>query len=69
MLEVILKKANLKDVLIVLLGSLAIVGFWIGAWNLLDKYLFPTNFLLSQGVSIVLGILILILLSKRGGWK
>jgi len=64
MLENILKRANLTDVLIILVGSVAIVGFWRGVWNLFDKFLLPGDFLLSQIASIVLGILILIVLSR-----
>ncbi len=64
MLENILKRANLTDVLIILVGSVAIVGFWRGVWNLFDKFLLPGNFLFSQIASIVLGILILIVLSR-----
>ena len=65
MLENILKKANLSDVIIVLISSIAIVGFWRGTWNILDKFLFPSNFILSQASSIVLGILILIILARH----
>ncbi|MBC8435291.1 hypothetical protein H8D91_02195 [archaeon] len=69
MLEAILKKTNLRDVLIILIASLAIVGFWRGVWGLLDYFLFPNNFLLSQIISIFLGIFILLWLSRNGGWK
>lgn len=64
MLERLLKKADFFDVLIVLVASLAIVGFWRGMWNLMDKFLFPGNFILSQVVSIVVGIIILFFLSR-----
>ncbi len=67
MLEKILKKASLLDVLIVFVASISIVSFWRGAWNLLDKYLLPGNFLLSQIVSMGVGILILFLLSRYRG--
>lgn len=69
MLEAILKKTNLKDVGIILFASIAIVAFWRGAWNLLDLYLFPNNFLMSQIVSIILGVIILGALSRWGGWN
>lgn len=64
MLENILKKANLTDVLIVVLSSIGIVGFWRGTWNLLDAYLIPNYFLWSQITSIIGGIAILIVLSR-----
>ncbi len=65
MLESILKRASERDVLIIILGSLAIVGFWRGVWNLLDMYLLPGNFILSQIISIIAGIIILAILSKH----
>ena len=64
MLEKILKKVNLRDVLIILVVSVAIVGFWRGVWNLIDRFLFPGNFVLSQLVTIVGGILIILILSR-----
>jgi len=66
MLEKLLKGVNLGDVGIVLIAAIAIIGVWRGVWNLMDKYLFPGNFLMSQIVSIAVGILILVILSK---WK
>jgi len=64
MLEKILKQANLFDVFIIFVASVAIVGFWRGVWNLVDKFLFPGNFVLSQLISIVGGILLLIILLR-----
>ena len=64
MLENILKRVSLVDVLIIFVGSIAIVGFWRGVWNLFDKFLFPNNFVLSQVVSILVGVIILIILSR-----
>jgi hypothetical protein len=69
MLEEVLKKADFKDVLIVLIGSLSIVAFWRGAWNLLDKYFVPNNFLWSQVFSIIAGVIVLVLISRVGGWN
>jgi hypothetical protein len=65
MLEEILKKASMKDVLIIVLSSLGIVGFWRGVWNIMDKFLFPNNFILSQTLSIIIGVTILIIMSKH----
>jgi len=55
---------NLFDVVIILLSSLSIVAFWRGIWNLMDKYLLPSNFLLSQLITIFGGIILLIIISK-----
>lgn len=68
MLEKILKKAGLKDVFIISVSSIAVVAFWKGAWNLFDTLFMPNNFLWSQIWSMVLGILILLILSRYGGW-
>ncbi len=59
-----LKKATLWDVLIILIGSVAIVGFWRGVWNLFDKFLYPNSFLVSNIISIAAGVLILGVLSR-----
>lgn len=59
-----MKRFSLRDVFWVLVGAMAIVGFWRGVWNLLDKYLIPSHFVLSQLISIVGGIFILILISR-----
>lgn len=64
MLETILKKTNLRDVFIGVIAAFAIICVWRGSWNLLDKFLLPKNFILSQISSIVLGILILIIMSR-----
>lgn len=48
---------NANTVVIVL----AIITFWRGVWGLLDIYLFPGSPVLSNLVSIALGILILYL--------
>ena len=62
MLETIINKTNQRDVLIILITSLAIVAFWRGVWNLMDKYLFPENFIISQLTSILFGLLILFII-------
>lgn len=63
MLERLIKKATLIDVPIVLISAIAIVSIWRGAWNLMDIYLLPENFLYSQIASIMFGILILLIIS------
>ena len=47
-----------------LLVGLAVIIIWRGIWNLLDEYLLPDNFLLSNIVGIVIGLLILYLPDK-----
>ncbi|MFH1237843.1 MAG: hypothetical protein ABIH79_03375 [archaeon] len=64
MLETILKKTNLQDVFIGVIAAFAIICFWRGIWNLLDKFLLPGNFILSQVISIILGVLILMVMSR-----
>lgn len=64
MLEDILKKANWTDVFIIFIGAIAIIGIWRGSWNLMDEFLLPKSFVLSQIVSILAGVFILILLAK-----
>jgi len=64
MLEEAIKKTNLHDVLIIIIAAFAIVNFWRGTWNLLDKYLLPNNFLTSQIISILIGITILVIIAR-----
>jgi hypothetical protein len=64
MIERIIKKRSLYGDLIIILLALSIIAFWRGTWNLMDKYIFPNNFLLSQLTTIVGGILLLIIISK-----
>ncbi len=47
----------IKNIVIVI----GVVAVWRGIWDLLDMYLFPQNQLLSDGVSIILGIFLLYL--------
>jgi len=65
MLEEVLKRSNWKDVLIVIIAAIAIIGIWRGTWNLLDRYLLPNNFNISQTISILVGIIILFILSRK----
>ena len=69
MLEEILRRASWKDVLIIFIGAVAVIGIWRGVWNLLDEFLLVNNFIWSQTVSILVGVLVLILISRVGGWK
>ena len=64
MLERILKKRSLYGDVKIILLALSIIAFWRGTWNLMDKYIFPGNFLLSQLITIIGGIILLIIISK-----
>ena len=44
-----------------LIVGLAIVAFWRGAWQLMDLFVFPENYVLSNVVSLVVGFLVLVL--------
>ncbi len=69
MIEEIVKRTSPLDALLVLIGALAIVSFWRGVWGMMDLYLFPKNHLVSSGVSIFFGLLILIIVSLYRGKK
>lgn len=43
---------------ILVIGTAAVL-FWRGAWGLLDLYFFPNDPLISYGVSLVVGFVIL----------
>lgn len=62
MLEEVINKTNIRDVFIILIASLAIVGIWRGVWNLMDEYLIPQNFIYSQITSIFFGLIILFII-------
>jgi len=63
MLENILKKTSLIDVLIIIITALAIVSIWRGVWGLMDIYLFPENPTLSFIISLSMGLVILFLIA------
>ncbi|MCH8518498.1 hypothetical protein LAT59_01935 [Candidatus Gracilibacteria bacterium] len=50
-----------------LIFAIAIVIIWRGVWNLTDAYFLPDHFLISNMLSIALGILILFLSDSRLG--
>ena len=47
-----------------LLVAISIIFIWRGVWNLLDAYLLPENFIASNVLGILIGILILYLPDK-----
>lgn len=46
----------------ILLTAGAVVLFWRGAWGLMDLYIFPNHELLSYGISMLLGVGILLVM-------
>lgn len=60
MLEQIFEKTTLKDLIPIIIASIAIVGFWRGIWGLMDMYIYPNNALMSNITSVVIGLIILI---------
>ena len=52
-------KRDLKNIFYIILIAFAVVSFWRGVWQLSDLYLFPNNYLLSNLVSLIIGIIIL----------
>ena len=55
------KKRSFRHISYILLIAFAIVSFWRGVWQLSDLYLFPDNPLLSNLISLTVGVLILYL--------
>ncbi len=53
------KKRSLKRIFYIILIAFAIVSFWRGVWQLSDLYLFPNNLLLSNLISLGIGVIIL----------
>jgi|TARA_Y100000310_G_C20140849_1_gene560208 hypothetical protein len=55
------EKRSLKKVFYTIIIAFAIVSFWRGVWQLMDMFLFPNNYLLSNIASVLMGIIILYL--------
>jgi len=53
-----------KTFLSTLMVAVAVVFVWRGVWNLLDEYLLPDHWVMSNVLSIIVGILILYLPDK-----
>lgn len=53
-----------RKLVITLVTGLAVISFWRGAWQLMDLFVFPNNFLLSNFVSLVVGFVVLVLMHK-----
>jgi hypothetical protein len=54
------KLSRTKAILTAILVAFAVIAFWRGIWQLLDLYLFPGNYELSNWVSLLGGLIILI---------
>jgi hypothetical protein len=52
---------KLKKIIYTLVIGVAIVAFWRGAWGLMDLYIFPNNHALSLGITLLVGVIVLIL--------
>jgi len=49
-----------NQVLFALVISVAIVSVWRGIWGLMDFYLYPQDPVMSYGLSVVIGTVILV---------
>lgn len=63
MLEKLIERTGFTDVFIIIIGSIAMIGFWRGIWGLFDRYLFPGNPDLSYAVSIGIGLVALFIIA------
>lgn len=71
MLEEILEKTTIKDIIPIIIISIAIVSFWRGIWGLMDLYIYPNNSLLSHSISVGIGLIVIIAITfyRRKGNK
>ena len=53
-----------RKLIVALVVGVAIVAFWRGAWQLMDLFIFPENYLLSNIVSLLVGLLVLVLMHR-----
>lgn len=58
-------KKNKNSNIRIMIVCIAVIMVWRGVWDLCDLFLFPDNTILSNVVSIVVGILILYFDDKR----
>jgi hypothetical protein len=64
MIERIVKTERKLHLVFAIIIGAGVVSFWRGVWNLLDLYLFPTNLIVSNFVSVFLGLYIIIFLGE-----
>jgi hypothetical protein len=57
------------SVLPVVLGAFLGIVFWRGAWNLLDRYFMPDNYLMSNLVCVFVPIILATLAALAAGYK
>ena len=55
---------RLERIIYAIIIGFAVVAFWRGSWQLMDIYLLPSNYVLSNWASLFLGIFILVLTHK-----
>jgi hypothetical protein len=60
MLKKLKKIKTWKRISFTLMVGFAVISFWRGVWELLDIYLFPSNYELSLWASLIIGIIILL---------
>lgn len=53
------KKNQVAGLFLALYISIGVIAFWRGMWQLLDLYMFPNNELLSNLLSLIIGLGIL----------
>ena len=53
------RRESLKHIFLILLIAFGVISFWRGIWQMSNVYLFPSSPLLSNSISIVVGITIL----------
>jgi len=58
-------KVRSASVIELVIGTIAVMVIWRGVWQILDKYLSPSYFLLGQLTPFVAGILILFILARK----
>ena len=61
MVKNIRKYLSTRKNLRIIIDLFGIIIVWRGVWGLLDLFVFPQNHLLSYGVSIVLGFILLLI--------
>ena len=64
MVKIKKKIKGIEKLLYAVLIGLAVVGFWRGAWGIMDELIFKDNYLYSSITTLVAGIIILILTHK-----
>ena len=56
---------NVHSSYLMIILFICYLSIYRGLWNLMDKYLFPSNFLLSNILSIIIPLIVIIILSYK----